>query len=236
MLPDVRQRLIPRQHRLFRISLKLHQLELDLQVVVLANGADLVLAFAYVHGSLKALHIRVRQVKHRFRKLNVVEELADLKRHTTLVIEHLRAGHGRRVLGGLQAALTLLASFNQVTHPKVALGRALEILRHRLAGQFRDRQVFPVGENRRVRAQIGRDFRGLALLDGGPRSLQGVVVLQRQIDGLLQRNLDRSLRERQIQPQAEHDGRNDNTPIALHRQHLALSFHWPSKEPSGSGS
>ena len=57
------------------------------------------------------------------------------------------------------------------------------------AARREQRQVFPIGEERRVRAQVGGDFHGLVLLDRGPRGLQGMVVLERQLDGLVERDL-----------------------------------------------
>ena len=164
--------------------------------------------FADVDRFLKALQIRLREFQSRLRKLGIDEQRAHLKRDTALVIGHLRARHGGCVPGGLQAARPLVAALDQVTQPHVALGRGLEVVRHALALRAgEERQVFPVGEERRIRAQIGGDFRGLVLLDGGPGGLQGVVVLERHLDGLIQRNPDRRLlRERRIRRQqaAEH--------------------------------
>ena len=50
LLPEVRQRLGLVEHRLFHVGLELHQLELDLQVIVLADAAVFELDFADVDG------------------------------------------------------------------------------------------------------------------------------------------------------------------------------------------
>ena len=112
-----------------------------------------------------------------------------------------------RPAGGARASCRVQSGNSTPCRPRSSLaGTSATALALR---EREDRQVFPVGEERWIRAQIGGDFRGLTLLDGGPRGLQGVVVLQRQLDGLFQRDRDRRLlRERRIRQHqaAEHDG------------------------------
>ena len=49
-LPQIRQRLDSRQLSLRQISLELQQLQVDLQIIILADGAFLVAHLAEVHG------------------------------------------------------------------------------------------------------------------------------------------------------------------------------------------
>jgi hypothetical protein len=67
----------------------------------------------------------------------------------------------------------------------------------------------------------------LILLDLGARGLQGMVMLDRQLDGLFQRDFDRRLRERRIRPYqaAEPDGGQQNYPDVSHRRHCEPGFH-----------
>ncbi|SPE31275.1 hypothetical protein SBA5_870005 [Candidatus Sulfotelmatomonas gaucii] len=115
----------------------------------------------------------------------------------------------------------------------------MEVLRHTLALRMgEDRQVLPVREERRIGAQIGGNFRRLVLLYASPGGLQGVVVPERHLDGLLKCNPDGPLRERRMrQHQAtEHLSGHQDSPDVFHRHNCVLGFHQPSKEPSGSGS
>src|SRR5271157_461934 len=99
LLPEVRQRLGLVQQRLLNVAFKLKELELDLQVVVLALRAVLELHFADVHRFLETFQILLCEFEGRLRKLRIDEERANLKRNASLVIGHLRARHGGGAFG-----------------------------------------------------------------------------------------------------------------------------------------
>src|SRR5580704_17878586 len=80
--------------------------------------------------------------------------------------------------------LSLLAAFEQITHADVAFGGVLEILQEAGAGResVDDGQVFPIGKQSGIGAEIRRDFSRLALLNGSPGGQQTVIVLSGDLD------------------------------------------------------
>src|ERR1035438_134006 len=54
--------------------------------------------------------------------------------------------------------------------------------------------MLPIAKERRVGAQVSRDFFGLALLDCGSSGKQVVVVLRRHLNSFVEGDPDRSLR------------------------------------------
>lgn len=99
-----------------------------------------------------------------------------------------------------------MAAFNQITQPKVAFGRALDVLPYALTlGSREDRKVFPIDKKVRVRPHVGSNFRGLVLLDGRPRGLQCVIVPERQLNGLFQGDAHRSLAECRLAAKRSHN-------------------------------
>jgi hypothetical protein len=120
----------------------------------------------------------------------------------TLVIIYQRLGYSGLVLGCLQAVLALLAALDQVADAQVGLGRFAEISGRPVARR-EERQVLPIGNQHRVRTQVGSDLLGLTLLDGGASGQQGVVVLKRKLNGVVQRDLGRALPEHQARHHGE---------------------------------
>ena len=102
-----------------QVGFKLQQLELDFLEIVLADPAGPVLILGDVHCILKALQILLRQIHHRIGELGVNEVRGDLKRESTLVIDHLRARDRSRILGGLKAASPFSAALNRITYARV---------------------------------------------------------------------------------------------------------------------
>ena len=91
------------------------------------------------------------------------------------------------IFGGLQAVLPLLAALKQIADAEIELCRIVEVIGAELTG-LEDRQELRVTQKHRVRAQIGRGFFGLVLLNHGSRSQQIVIVLERHLDRVVQRN------------------------------------------------
>ncbi len=54
------------------------------------------------------------------------------------------------------------------------------------------RQILPIGKERRVGAQVLRDLFGLALLNRGSCCQHVVIVLERQLDGFVEGDTGRS--------------------------------------------
>ena len=169
------------------------------------------MGFADVDRILKALQVRVRQVERRLGKQDVVEELTHLEAKRAFVIHHRRTCHGGGVLGCSKPVLPLLAALEQVTYPCVTLGRIVQV-----SGQpgirvdTRQRKVFPVGEQRGIRAQVRGHFLGLVLRDRGSGGQQTMVVLGRQPDGVFECDLEPPCRRlaarRTRQPDASESG------------------------------
>src|SRR5208283_2317863 len=113
--------------------LELQQLQLNHQVVVLAEAADLELSLADVHRGLKALQVLLAEIERRFRKLGVEKQGSNLKRKTALVIRHQRARLGRYIFLRLKAVMALSTTFNQVAEADVAFRVVVQILAGGLA-------------------------------------------------------------------------------------------------------
>src|ERR1039457_4017323 len=89
--------------------------------------------------------------------------------------------------------LPFLAAFKQIAQADVTLGGVMEVIEKAASG-VDQRQVFPVGEQGRVGAEIRGDLLRLTLLHRGASGQQTVVVLQRRLDGLIERDGDRPRR------------------------------------------
>jgi hypothetical protein len=84
-LPQVRERLNLGQLRPFEVALELHQLQLDLQLVVLAAAADLALMLADVDVLLEAVQVLLGQFQRLLRELRIEKQRSNLKRKASPV-------------------------------------------------------------------------------------------------------------------------------------------------------
>ena len=119
-----------------------------------------------------------------------------------LIVRDQRTRLGGHVLCGLIAGLALVAALDQVAEADIPFGIILQVIwsGHAviqvwiLLGRGAERQIFPVRKQRRIRAEIGCDFQIQALVDRGTRSDHVVIVLERHLNGLVQRDPDGAAR------------------------------------------
>ncbi len=129
--------------------------------------------------------------------------------------------------------LAFLATLEQIAHANVELSRILQIIQDPDAGPV-ERQVFPISEERRIGTQICRHFLRLVLLDRRSRREQIVILPQRKLDRLIQRDTRgrRSLRTRTTLPRSA-----KNTAVMMtflpHIQSGTLSVQLPPPAPGG---
>jgi hypothetical protein len=140
----------------------------------------------------KTLEVFLGEFERRFGELHVHEQRGNVEGETAFIVGHQRDCLRGNILCRLQAVLPLLAALNQVAKTQVCLGRVAEILAV-LRGWREQRQIFPVGEEIRIGTEVGRGFLGLALLNRGARRQYVVVVLERQLNGFVERDSDRTL-------------------------------------------
>src|ERR1700733_14934505 len=92
--------------------------------------------------------------------------------------------------------LALLASFESVAKAEVELRAVADVVGIELV-QIEEGEKLCVPGKGGVRAQVGGDFLGLILHDGGARRFERVIVCERELEGLLKRDARcRRLRER----------------------------------------
>ncbi len=135
----------------------------------------------------KLLRSCVAKLQSRFGQLDVDELRSHAEGETALIVRDLRPGHGRQVLGRLQAVLPFLAAFEQIADAQIELRCVVDVVGAELVG-LKDRQELRIADKDRIRTQIRRDFFRLTLLDRGARSQQVVVVPQRHLNGIVERN------------------------------------------------
>ena len=70
----------------------------------------------------------MRQLQRRFGELDVDELRGNVEGKTALIVGDLRPGHGRLILGRLQAVLPLLAALKQIADAQVELCRVVEVI------------------------------------------------------------------------------------------------------------
>jgi hypothetical protein len=85
-------------------------------------------------------------------------------------------------------------------------------------GKVEDGEELRVPGERRIRPQGGSNLLGLVLKDGGARRFERVVVLKRELDGLLQRDAHgRGSRRRRLLRESGADGEEKQDPPRWHR-------------------
>src|ERR1700684_1459867 len=110
-----------------------------------------------------------------------------------LVIGNGRSRLRSRVLGGLQAVLTLPPTFKQVRNAQVKLHDVVDVSGCKVFG-LEDRQKLSVRREHRIWPQVCRNLLRLILQDSGLRGLQIVVVLKRKLDSFVQCEAYRAVR------------------------------------------
>src|SRR5271157_2141663 len=167
------------------IRLELQQLQFDLEQVPFAHVAGFEAGLTDFDGLLKAVVVLLGEVECGLREQNVDELLGKVEGELALVVSHLSARHGGRVFRGLIAALALPATLEEVTDADVELRLVLQIARVELAG-IEEGEKLRIPRQCGIGAEIRCDFLGLILKNGRLRGKQGVIVLQRQPDGLVE--------------------------------------------------
>ena len=165
--------------------------------IVFADVAGFVPCFADIHRVLEAFEILVGQLQGRFGKFDVDELSGDAESKAAFVVVDLRSCDGCLVFGCLQAVLSLLAALEQIADTQVELRRVVDVIGGELA-RLEDGKELRIAQEHGIGAQIRRGLFGLTLLDGGARRHQVVVMLQRHLNGVVERYGHRSglLRER----------------------------------------
>ncbi len=198
-------------------------MQLDLQQVALAHGAGLEARLADVHGLLEARQILFGQIQVRLRQHRRDELRRNVERQRPLVVGHLRRRHRRLVLRRLQAVLPLLAALDEVGQSHVVYCTLINIVVGKCVGR-KERQELLVPEQHRIRPQIRGDLLSLILQDRRARRLQRMIVLDRQIDGLVQRHARRrSLRRGLRRTLRRHAHSGEKRETMEHNQKLPIA-------------
>ena len=181
--------------RLRHVRLELQQLNLDFQEIHFADVARLVAAFADVHRVLKAFQVLRGEIDRGFGHLHVDVLRSHKKNQAAFVIDHGEPRLLRHVARRLQTMLPLAAALEQIAEPHVKLRRRVDVVRAELV-RLKDGQKLRVARQHWIRPQVRRNFFGLVLLHHGALCQQIVVVLQRHLDRVIQRDLHRTARRR----------------------------------------
>ena len=140
-----------------------------------------------VYRVLEPLEILLSERKRRFGKLHIDESAGNAEGKAALTVCDQRSRLRRNVLGGPQPVLPLLSPLKQVADAQVELRYVVEVIRAELA-RLKNRQELPIAQYHRVGTQVGRNLFRFALLDRRARGEQIVVVPQRHLNGVVQRN------------------------------------------------
>jgi hypothetical protein len=172
--------------------LKLEQLEFDLKVVAFTDVSGFELRFADVDRLLKPFQILERKLERRFRQQYADELLANVERQRALGIGDLSARDCGRIAGCLQSPLALVTALEEVRDPDIELLSLIQILAREVlwAKEWDELSIHP---ERWIGTQIRSDLLRLILKDLGSSCLEGVVVSQGQVDGLIESDARRSL-------------------------------------------
>src|ERR1700688_4773447 len=91
--------------------------------------------------------------------------------------------------------LPLFATFNQIGETQVIYRALIDVVAGKRVRR-EERHVLLIDERHGIGPQVGCNFERLILQDRGTRRLQRVVVLERQIDGLIERDAGRRMLRR----------------------------------------
>ena len=154
---------------------------------LLADVAGVITCLRDLYRVLKALEILLRQGKRRFGKLHIDESAGNAEGKAALTVCDQRSRLRRDVPGGPQPVLPLLSPLKQVADAQVELRCVVEVILTELA-RLKNRQKLPIAQYHRVGTQVRSDLFRFALLDGGARGEEIVVVPERHLNGVIQRN------------------------------------------------
>ena len=96
------------------------------------------------------------------------------------------------VFRGLQTVLPFLSALEQIADAQIKLRRIVDIIRAELV-RLENRDELRVAEQHGIGTQVRRNFLGLALLDRCARGQQIMVVPQRHLDRVVERDFHRTL-------------------------------------------
>ena len=133
-----------------------------------------------------------RKLKRRFRQQNADELLAHIKRQGALGVGDLGARDGRLIAGSLQAPLPLVTAFEEIPDPNIELLGFVQILPGKILRTEKWNEL-GIGPQSRIGAQVRSDLLRLILKNQSSRSFDGMVVRQRQINGLIKSDQRRIL-------------------------------------------
>lgn len=164
--------------------MKLQQLQLDLEVIALADVARLVLSFADIDRLLGALQVQFGKTQSGFGEQHGDELLGHIEGETAFGIRDLGTRHGCLIARSLQAVLPFLAAFKQISDAGVELLDFVQIVFGEV-GRRKNWYELGIEVQSGVGSQVRGDFLRLVLQDESACRLQRVIVRNRQIDGLV---------------------------------------------------
>jgi hypothetical protein len=136
---------------------------------------------------LEAGEVLLRQIDHGLRQQRGHELLGDVKRQGTLVIGYLRTRNCRLILRRLKPVLAFLPALDRVADAQVELGLGVEIGQRELRRVKEWDELGVPGESR-IRPQVRSNFLGLVLKNGGTGRFERMIVFERELYGLIQRD------------------------------------------------
>ena len=113
--------------------------------------------------------------------------LADVINQSPLGVVHLIASDHRLVARRADSRRPLTAALPREGCARIEFGDGVQVIGIELAGNDGQARL-TVDDKHRVGPDCGRDLLGLTLLDQAPRGPQGVVMLNRQLNGLIEVN------------------------------------------------
>ena len=152
-------------------------MQLDLYGIAFADRAGAGLRIAQVNRLLETGEVLLRQVDHGLRQQHGHELLGDVESECPLVIGHLRARDRGLILRRLQPVLALLAALEGVADAQVELGAVVDVRPIELV-EVEEREELRIPGERGIRPQVGGNFLGLVLTNGGAGRFERMVVLQ----------------------------------------------------------
>ena len=150
------------------------------------------LRLADIDRLLEALQVLERELQSGFRQQNADELLANVESQGSFGVGDLGAGDGRLIAGSLQTPLPFVAAFEQVSDPNIELLSLIQIVAGKILRTEKWDEL-AVSSQSRIGTQVRGNLLRLILKNQSSRSLEGMVVRQRQIDGLVQTDQRRTL-------------------------------------------
>ena len=140
----------------------------------------------------KPLQVLKRELKSGFRQQNADELLAYVESQGSFGVGDLGTSNGGLIASRLQASLPFVATFEEVPDPNIELLSLVQILPGKIL-RTKNWDELAIGPKSRIGAQVRGNLLGLILKDQSSRGLDGMVVRQRQINGLIKTDQRRIL-------------------------------------------